>query len=464
MEKEAKLTTEIDIDKHYNTLLYKPELSGLKTLLGIDMFLLITLIVMPQYFGIHIGYDFTCSRIADIFLLVYALLQYQVLNLFFKAVVKCSVTIPLMLYLMVAGYTMIFRADINAFMLVFLEVLTFYILIVSIRYVIGINRTIKVIIGCAYFLCAYGFIEFAAGRSLFLQFLSTMPNYVSNCYRSGYYRIMGPCGHPIGYGLLLILFVAIACYDYEREKIYLYKRPGLLFMLLANIFLTGSRSSQGLVMVEVVIILLLSEKKERKKAILYSVMVLGGLAFFLALTYKTKIGNYLLMQITVLIDHVLGTQYSVFFGADIATLENSENYREYLPLIFTLDWLHPLVGRGVKRPFGATFYDPEGHAIYIHSVDNYYLCQYIKYAYPGMFSYIAFIFTGIATIVKKLIKNTSSLSKIILVAFCCYFINLWWVDALQTLKFVYIFLALFFAEMFWQKDKQKAKYNSMKSD
>lgn len=463
MNKEAKVTT-VDIDKHYKTLLYRPELSGLKTLLGIDMFLLITLIVMPQYFGIHIGYDFTCSRIADVFLLVYALLQYQVFNLFFRTVVKCSVTIPLMLYLMVAGYTMILRADINAFMLVFLEILTFYILIVSIRYVIGINRTIRVIIGCSYFLSIYGFVEFVAGKSLFLKFLSTMPNYVSNCYRSGYYRIMGPCGHPIGYGLLLILMVAIACYDYEKEKIYLYKRPVLLFMLLANIFLTGSRSSQGIVLFELVTILLLSERKERKKSILYSVMIIGGMAFFLALTYKTKIGNYFLMQITVLIDHALGTQYSVFFGADITTLENSENYREYLPMIFQLDWLNPLVGRGVKRAFGATFYDPEGNPIYIHSVDNYYICQYIKYAYPGMFSYLAFVFTGVITICKKIIYNTSSLSKIILVAFCFYFINLWWVDALQTLKFVYIFLALFFAEVLWQKDKQKARFNSMKTE
>ena len=275
---------------------------------------------------------------------------------------------------------------------------------------------------------------------------------------------MGPCGHPIGYGLLLILMVAIACYDYEKEKIYLYKRPVLLFMLLANIFLTGSRSSQGIVLFELVTILLLSERKERKKSILYSVMIIGGMAFFLALTYKTKIGNYFLMQITVLIDHALGTQYSVFFGADITTLENSENYREYLPMIFQLDWLNPLVGRGVKRAFGATFYDPEGNPIYIHSVDNYYICQYIKYAYPGMFSYLAFVFTGVITICKKIIYNTSSLSKIILVAFCFYFINLWWVDALQTLKFVYIFLALFFAEVLWQKDKQKARFNSMKTE
>ncbi len=457
MEKIEEICSTSDIDKHYKTLLYKPELSGLKLLLGIDMFLLITLIIMPQYFGIHIGYDFTCSRIADILIFVYAMLQYKVLNLFLKTVLKCSVTIPLIIYLLVAGYTMILRVDINAFMMVFLEIITFYILIVSIRYVIGINKTIKVIIGCSYFLSIYGFIEFAAGYSLFHRFLSTVPNSVGNSYRSGYYRIMGPCGHPLGYGLLLILLVALACYDYEKERIYLYKRPVLLFMLLANIFLTGSRSSQGVVIVEVIIILIISKSQERKKAIFLSVMILAGIAFFLALTYKTRIGNYLLMQITVLVDHVLGTNLSINFGAEVSRLENSEDYRSYLPLIFTLDWLNPMVGRGVKQSFGAVFSDPHGNPIFIHSVDNYYICQYIKYAYPGLFSYLAFIFTGIATIIWKLKKYTSCLSKIILVAFCCYFINLWWVDALQTLKFVYIFLALFFAELFWQKEKNMVK-------
>lgn len=456
MDKVVNEKTTEEIKKHYNTLLNKPELSGLKLLFWINIFLLIVLFVMPQYFGIHIGYDITCSRFADIILVGYALIQYKIFNLFIKTFLRCSITIPIMIYLFVTVYTMVFRVDINAFMLVFLELVTMYMLVFAIRYVIGIKRAIKIIIGCSYFLAVYGFVEFVAGHSLYLQFLSTVPNIVNNCYRSGYYRIMGPCGHPIGYGLLLILLLALACYDYEKEEIYLYRRPILLFMILGNIFLTGSRSSQGFALVEMFMIFLLSKGVYKKKTIFYSVMIFFAFGAFLAVTYKTRIGNYLLMQITVLIDQVLDTQISVNFGADITTLNRSETYRIYLPEIFKLDWLNPLIGRGVKNGFQANVTTENGDIIFIQSVDNYYIVQYIKYAYPGFFAYLAYIITCLVTMVRNLFKTRSELTKILLIGFCCYYINLWWVDALQTLKFVYIYVAVFFAQLIWQKDMEKA--------
>ena len=176
----------------------KPELRNLRLLLGLNMFLLIALFVMPQYFGIHIGWDITCTRLANILISVYALINYRVFNQFAKVFLHCSVTIPLMIYLFVAFYTMIFRVDVNAFMMVFLEILTFYMLIFAIRYVIGIKRAIKIIIGCAYFLSAYGFVEFAAGQSLYLKFLKTVPTGVANVIRSGYYRIMADMHSVMG--------------------------------------------------------------------------------------------------------------------------------------------------------------------------------------------------------------------------------------------------------------------------
>ena len=173
MERVAELKNTAEVKARYNTLLYKPELSGLKTLYVVNMFLLITLIVMPQYFGIHIGVDITCSRFANIILIIYSLANYKIFNLFVQNFLRCSVTIPLVLYLFVAAYTTVIRVNISAFMIVFFEILTFYMVIFAIRYVIGINKAIKIIIGCAYFLGVYGFVEFAAGQSLFHKFLST---------------------------------------------------------------------------------------------------------------------------------------------------------------------------------------------------------------------------------------------------------------------------------------------------
>ncbi len=433
-------------------LLVKPELHNLRLLVGLNMFLLIALFVMPQYFGVHIGWDITCTRLANILITVYALINYRVFNQFTKTVSRCSVTVPLMLYLFTAFYTMIFRVDVNAFMMVFLEILTFYMLVFAVRYVIGIKRAIKTIIGCAYFLSIYGFVEFVAGQSLYLKFLKTVPSNVVNVIRSGYYRIMGPCGHALGYGFLLLLFIAIACIDYEKDEMFLYRRPVLLVMLIANVFLTGSRSSTAIMLLEIMLIIIFSKNDQRKKALMYSLGIIIGLAFLLLLLHKTKIGNYFMLQITILVDSILGTQFSLNFGAELNRLEGSENYRRFLPYVFTLDWLNPILGRGVKRSFAATIYNSVGESANIQSIDNYYVSQFIKYAYPGLITYSIFIITSFVSMIKSAIKYKSDTIKVLIIGFGCYFLNLWWVDALQTLKFVYAFTAIYFAILLYHED------------
>ncbi|MCR5719724.1 MAG: hypothetical protein K6F84_04085, partial [Lachnospiraceae bacterium] len=209
----------------------KPELCGLRILLVINLFLIVTDFLMPQYFGVHIGWDITCTRLANMLLCGYCLFNPGIVGMFLKSSVKHALIVPVMAYLFVAAYTCVFRVDINAFVMVFLELLTMYMLVFGIRFVIGIRRTIRIIIGCAYFLGLYGMVEATFGYSLYLKFLKTVPTSVTNCYRSGHYRIMGPCGHPLGYGLLLLLFLAIACYDYDRDKIYIFKRPLLVGLL-----------------------------------------------------------------------------------------------------------------------------------------------------------------------------------------------------------------------------------------
>ena len=59
--------------------------------------------------------------------------------------------------------------------------------------------------------------------------------------------------------------------------------------------------------------------------------------------------------------------------------------------------------------------------------------------------------------IKGIIRYKSATMKMIFIGFVCYFINLWWVDALQTLKFVYAFVALFFALLLFYRDAEKKK-------
>jgi len=422
----------------------EPELRKLKGLYYINLFLLVTSFLMPQYFGVHIGYDITCTRLANILLVVYILFNLKIVLAFVDSAHKFIATFPLLAYLFVTLYTMVFRADVNAFMMVFLEILTFYMLLFGIRYVIGIIRSIKIILFCAYFLGFYGFIEYAAGHSLYLRFLSTVPNTVSNVYRSGHYRIMGPCGHPLGFGLLLLLFLAIACYDIDRDEIYLFKRPVLLIVLFFDIFFTGSRSTLGLAVIELAAILLFSGVKNIKKS-LTVLLVLGIFAcLFLFINRNNGLGRYLMMQIASVIDTALGTRYSELFGSEIGRLDSSEEYRRFLPQIFGLDWLNPFLGRGVKRGFGAEFIGEDGVLVYIQSVDNFYVAQYIKYAYPGLITYVVFVATSLINLFKNGFRYRCALFTLIAITLSIYFVNLWWVDALQTLKFVYIYLALAF--------------------
>lgn len=428
----------------------EPELRNLKVLFSLMVFLIITDFVMPQYFGIHIGYDLTCTRLADLLIVLYMFLNRKILTHFGDMVIHHIFIIPFAIYLFVSIYTMVCRVDINAFFLVFLEILTFYILVYGIRYIVGWKRAIKLSIGCAYFLGIYGLIEFFCGQSIFLKFFSTVPNSVANSYRSGFYRIMGPCGHALGYGLLLLLFIALACMDIEKDEVYLFKRPFLIGLLYVNVFLTGSRSTLGIALIEMLLIVLISGAKNIKKSCIIIFFLLVALGGFLLLFGRTGIGRYVMMQITSVMDQFLGTSYSGIFGADTTTLDNSEEYRKYLSRIFQLDWLNPWIGRGVSRVFSAQI-----DGIYIKSIDNFYVSQYIKYGYPGMIAYILFIVVAIVFLIRAAWKYHSCVFKLVLIATVCYFFNLWWLDALQTLKFEYVLLAIACACYMWKEQMMK---------
>lgn len=429
----------------------EPELRSLRFLFGLYAFFIFASIIMPQYFGIHVGYDITCARFSNLVFLIYIISSPAIMTHFIQTAMRCEIFYPLCLYLFVAIYTMIFRVDINAFFLVFLEVFSLFMMVYGIRYVVGYRRAIKWVIGCAYFFVCYGIVEYVYGRSIFLQFFRTMPTPVGNSYRSGHYRIMGSCGHSLAYGLVLLLFISIACVDLEKNELYLFRRPVLLVLLYVNVFLTGSRSTLGIAVLEMAIIVMFSKGKSLKKAVLGLLVLLMAMFVFLLLFHNTGIGRYLMGQITSVIDQFFDTNYAIKYGVDTQTLKNSEEYRKVLPLIFELEWLNPIVGRG--RGFSGA----EINGFFIHSIDNYYVMQYIKYAYPGMISYILFMVVQLIVFVVNLVKRSSYsvVTKFVFIGSIVYFINLWWVDALQTLKYLYIYIAIFYAACLEDKDLKR---------
>ena len=431
-------------------LAVEPELKGLKCLFGLYMFLIITDYIMPQYFGVHIGYDITCTRLANILIIVYMILNPRILSQFISLILKCKLFPTIIIFMFVCTYTMVLRININAFFLPFLEFLTLFMLIYGIRYVVGYKRAIKWSINCAYFFGFYGIIEYLCGQSLFIKFLKTVPSAVDNMYRSGHYRIMGPCGHALGYGLFLIILIALTCLDIDKDEVYLFKRPFLILLLIINVFLTGSRSTLGVVCLEIFLIILASNGDNRKKSLAFIGCLLIVGSIFLLIFRNTTIGQYIMLQITSVVDQLCGTEYAAKYGAEISRLEDSGNYRDVLPLIFKLDWLNPLLGRGLHASFGAVI-----NGIPVISVDNFYVAEYIKYAYPGLIAYILFILSNVILMIRSIVKYKSGLCKLALIATICYFLNLWWLDTLQTLKYEYLLIAIFYAFYLTKKNKVK---------
>ena len=72
----------------------------------------------------------------------------------------------------------------------------------------------------------------------------------------------------------------------------------------------------------------------------------------------------------------------------------------------------------------------------------------------GISSYIAFMIAIVVFCIYIIVKYHSGVAKLALIGSFCYYLNLWWMDALQTQKFVYILIAILYAYYLWKKDHE----------
>lgn len=418
---------------------------------------LFSLFVMPQYFGIPLPvFDLTILRILTVLLTLLILCSDSRKHDFITMVKEARFTLILLPYLVVITYTMILRADINAFLNPFIELYCFYLLIYIFKYSLGFHNSFRCILAFCYLLAILGIVEYAIGRSPF-SYLETIKGiYTGQFIRSGHYRIMSSCVHSLGYGLLIVSVVPFSCIDLQNDRIDIFKRPFLLLLWCANVFFTGSRSTLGVVLLELVILFFVSCKESKRKNTLMMAAALILFIVFLMIFHNTDFGRYIMLQITTLADEVLGTSYAAHYGASKEALGSSANYREQLKYIFTLDWLNPLLGIGRKRSFSS-----ELNGSFIVSVDNFYIAEYIRYAYPGLAAFVLYISYFIVGLVKKSIRRQDAIYKVLLIGCLCYLINLFWVDSLQTLKYLYVLLALY-CSLDFETRKKRSNVNVSK--
>jgi len=426
---ETTLTKSKYIKKSKENLLFK----------RVSIYFLIAWYLLPIYFGIELpGFDLTAIRLGIILLLFMIIASNKRLNDFLLLIQELTLTKFFLPYIFVIGYTMVFRVDFNAFFNPFVDILAMFLLIYVIKDSLGVNETIRIIRIFMYILVLLGIVEFIMDDTPFLYLETIQGIKTARFVRSGHYRIMSNCVHSLGYGLMLLTAVPFAVYDEKINDIDLFRRPVLLILIILNIFLTGSRSTLGVAFIEIALVFIFSTKYYKKKAIVVGLISIFSFVVFVIVTYKTSLGQYIMLQITTMIDELFGTDLAAAYGASQTALDQSSGYRDKLIKIFRVSWLNPLIGIGRKRAFSSVI-----DGAVIQSVDSFYIAEYIRYAYPGMFSYIAILIYFVVITFKNIIKTKSGLAKAVFISIVCYMINIYWVDSLQTLKYIYALMAIF---------------------
>lgn len=229
------------------------------------------------------------------------------------------------------------------------------------------------------------------------------------------------------------------CIDEEKHCFTLFRHLPLLLLVVVNVFLTGSRSTLAVMGLELLLLTVLAPGEQRKK-LLFTIVPAGLLILLLAFLFpNSPPGHYILLQLSTVVDEMFGTSYAIRYGVDSTSLANSASYRDALLDIFTVDWLNPWLGQGSGYHF--SWYIPGGATI--HSIDNFYVANYIRYGYPGLVVYGLLILQAVGEMVRCGIQKKDRTMLCLALAVCGYFLNLCWMDTLQTIKYAYLPIALF---------------------
>lgn len=401
---------------------------------------LITYYILPQYFGIRLpGFDLTAQRLLITILTLFILSKESRKKVFWEGVRNCKWWPLMAVFLGICFYTAVLRTHIGTFLYPMIEFLGAFLVIYVLREYLGSDGFLVLFRRLLLFLCVLGIVEAFLHRTPFAYLETIKGLYTGGMIRSGSYRIMGPANHSLAYGLILISGLPLLCIDERKRCFDMFRHLPLLLLVIVNVFLTGSRSTLAVMGLELILLVLLAPGRQRKKLAL-TVVPAGLLVLMLALLFPTSPpGHYLLLQLSTVVDEIFGTSYAVRFGVDSTSLANSASYREALLDIFTVDWLNPWIGQGSGYHF--SWYIPGGATI--HSIDNYYVANYIRYGYPGLVVYGLLILQAVAEMLHLGIQKKDRVAVCMALAVGGYFLNLWWMDTLQTIKYAYLPIALF---------------------
>lgn len=413
------------------------------TFSGAASLYLFSLFVLPTYFGIDLGFfDLNASRLFLVIVLLLILKNQKRKQVFLSLIKLRYSMLFFLLFIIVAIYTNIFRRSFSGIFLFLIDTfIAFWVILYLIKYEFGIDGIISRIKNYAFILSICGLIEAVIKKSPF-SYLNTLHYGSETALRYGSVRICGPCTTSNGYGLFLLILLALVCVDCKNRQISILKNKFLVFLILINLFLTGARLSLGLSILELALLFLFSNRKEKLKTLLLFGIIILFIGIFVVILPDWEISQTILRSIYQIVDVAFNTNYANLYGSNSEELANSNYYRKLLLQIFSLEYLNPWLGRGSSYHFS---YVIEGY--WLRSLDNYYVGLYVFFGYPGLISFILMSIQVLYEAVLNLHTRYDYIAKITIIIFICYYIGLWYLDQLQTYKFVYVVIAILFTSI-----------------
>lgn len=416
---------------------------------GVSDLFLLSVFVIPSYFGVRLFFfDLTALRFFEILLLALVIKNKRRRLAFFSIIKNCSHTLFIAFYFLVIFYTNIFHPSITTILNVVTNwFLIFYLVAYLILFEYGVKNFIRKVHCFVGILTILSPLEYIIGFPPF-SILDTL-NKSGEAARFGLTRIMGNCTTCNGYALYLVMLLPFICINSKTLKIDLLKNSILIVLVILNVFLTGCRLTVGTGFLALFLCFLFQNKKEIKKSLLILSVVIPAIIMLLYLLRNVSFVHSLFATFFSTFDEVFKTSYASRFEVDSKALYNSSYYRKLLFHYTVIEgWFNPLMGRGGS--YNLSLY-VEGYLI--RSVDNYYVGQYIAYAWPGVIAWLGMSFSFLVSALKMWFIERDSVSKVSCISIICYYINLWYLDQLQTFTIMFTIFSLIYVMSLKRKVK-----------
>lgn len=409
---------------------------------------LFAVFALPQYFGIPLpGFALTAQRIMLVCLFVAIFVIRGRRDSFF-----ISNTGPMGGHALIASPfifvclgTAIFRSDpksfLNFFMDAFLPMLLMVYMATNVFTLKELLKFFKVILIVVCVMCYLDALVLHRNPYDFIHTIKSVEG--GSTWRAGSYRTAAMASHPIGLGMYFLLTTPLLCVEDDGRSANIAKNWGSLLLVCGAVLLTGSRSPQLLFAFELVILFLLTEKSVKRVVFPY-LLVFGTVLVLLIVLLHNEghVRRYVILNLYQLIDAVFGTELVLdeFGYWQWALNVSSTEYRDVLPLLlFSTDY-DPLLGAGITGAASLGTIVVGGGKV--ASIDNFYVLQYLRFAWPGLISTVLmFVYMAVQCFFGAH-KRASAVCKGMVISLLLYFINLWFVADLGTFKYAFTLFGL----------------------